>query len=45
MTDTPAVTAVVAPVKSPWASSVNWAQFAGLLASLAVYLKVPLTGE
>ena len=41
MTDTPPV-AVVAPVKSPWASSVNWAQFAGLLTSLAVYLKVPL---
>ena len=42
MTDTPPVPSVVAPVKSPWASSVNWAQLGGLLASLMVYLKVPL---
>ena len=44
MTDTLPV-AVVAPVKSPWGSTVNWAQFAGLIASLAVYLKVPITAE
>jgi uncharacterized protein (TIGR02594 family) len=39
------VTEVVVPTKNPWYSTINWVQLGGILTSLAVFFKVPLTAE
>ena len=43
MADTPAE--VLAPVKSPAASTINWAQIAGFLASIGVYFGIDIPPE
>lgn len=37
--------AAIVPVKSAWASKINWTQFAGPLASVAVIFGLNITGD
>lgn len=36
---------IITTTKSPWASTINWAQFAGALASMLIMFGAPITAD